>query len=106
MQVCYDTHQLEDMAGRFRRKRIVWMFPFSQGSRRLTADSMLRDKIRDRRIHHSGEPHLREHLMNANADLSIKEDNRIRIVKRVQQKKIDLAVALSMGVHECMRLNL
>lgn len=106
IMVTYDPYQLEDMMGRLRRQRLTWVFPFNQGSRRLIADSMLRDKIRDRRIHHKGEPHLREHLMNANAKLDDREDRKIRIVKRVQQKKIDLAVALSMAVHENIRLNL
>ncbi|KKL88920.1 hypothetical protein LCGC14_1919890, partial [marine sediment metagenome] len=49
---------------------------------------------------------LREHLTNANARQSAKEDTKLRIVKKSDSRKIDLAVCLSMGAAECLRLNL
>jgi phage terminase large subunit-like protein len=105
-QMAYDPMQLEDMAGRLRKEGIGWVRPFGQASPRLISDSQLRQMIRDRRIHHSGEfPDLREHLVNANAKVD-PEEHKIRIVKRSPLLKIDLAVALSMANAECMRLNL
>jgi len=109
VQVAYDPYQLEDLAGRWRRKRKVWMFAFDQGTRRLKADSMLRDKIRGKTIVHDGSlDHLRENIMNANAKISSEdlEDRKIRIVKKTKDKKVDLTVALAMAVYEAMRLNL
>ena len=104
--VTYDEHQLADMAGRLSREGLAWFKRFGQGNDRLVADSMLRDKIRDRRIWHTGLPHLREHLQNSNAKIDVKEDRKIRIVKRTQNLKIDLAVCLSQMVHEINSLNL
>ena len=69
------------------------------------ADSQLRDLIRDRRFWHRGEPDLLEHMQNANAKID-DQDSKIRIVKRADRLKIDLAVAASMGSHELLRLNL
>lgn len=104
-QVAYDPYQLEDMANRLRKKGIAWFFPFSQGAMRLKADSDLRQMIRDRRIHHSGEPRLKEHVENSGAEIN-KDDNKIRIVKLSQEKKVDLCVALSMSADRVLYLNL
>lgn len=106
VEIAYDTTQLEDMAGRMRRRGNVWMRPFDQQKRRLISDSALRDRIRDRHIHHSGEPDIEEHLRNADAKKDLQEERTIRIVKRSEGKKIDLAVGLSMCDYETMRLNL
>jgi phage terminase large subunit-like protein len=106
VEICYDPSQMEDMAGRLRREGIAFCKPFSQGQQRLVADSELRAKIRDRRIWHNGNVQLREHINNANAEKDVKEDRKVRIVKRAQHLKIDLCVALSMSAHEVMRLNL
>ena len=59
--------------------------------------------IRDRRLAHCGPPEIREHLLNA--DAKVTEDSTIRIVKRSERGKIDLAVALSMAVDRCLYLN-
>jgi phage terminase large subunit-like protein len=61
--------------------------------------------IQERRIVHGGEPDLREHIGNANAEID-PEERKIRIVKRSELLKIDLAVAMSMANNEIMRLNL
>ena len=105
IEVAYDPHQLHDMATRIGKEGVVWMRSFPQGNDRLEADSMLRDKIRDRRIHHDGNPDLEEHIKHANAKVD-EEDRKIRIVKRTQKLKIDLAVCASMATYECIRLNL
>ena len=105
IQVCYDPYQLHDFAMRWKKKNIVWFKEFSQGSERLKADSQLRDVIRDRRLWHRGEPDLIEHLQNANAEIDAQE-SKMRLVKRTDSLKIDLAVCLSMCCHELLRLNL
>lgn len=105
VQIAYDPYQLHDMAMRMKREGIAWIKPFNQGSERLIADSQLRDVIRDRRLWHRGEPELRDQVQNANAKLD-EQDSKIRIVKRVERLKIDLAVCLSMCTHELLRLNL
>lgn len=105
VMVAYDPYQLEDMAGRLSREGVAWMYAFNQGAARLRADSDLRTIIRDKRIRHSGEPELMEHIMNAGAKTD-GEDSRIRIVKRAQHLKVDLAVALSMGANRIMYLTL
>ena len=104
IEVAYDPMQLEDMAGRLRKEGLAWFRPFSQAKERLVADNQLRQMIQDRRITHSGEPDLREHIGNANAEID-PEERKIRIVKRSEMLKIDLAVALSMSNAEVMRLN-
>jgi len=105
VEVAYDPYQLHDMATRLKHEGLAWFKSFSQGADRLTADSQFRALIRERRLWHRGEPDLREHINNANAQVD-KEDRRLRIVKRIEKLKIDLAVAASMGTHEVLRLNL
>jgi len=105
IQVCYDPTQLHDMATRLKKKSLTWFYSFNQGERRLKADGQLRDIIRDRRLWHRGEPELIEHFKNADAQVD-KEDRKLRIVKRVEKLKIDMAVAISMGSYELLRLNL
>lgn len=106
VEVAYDPTQLEDMAGRLSRKGVVWMRGFDQGERRLISDSSLRRRILERRIHHIGDKDMADHIQNADAQKDLKEDRKIRIVKRTEKGKIDLAVCASMGDYEVMRLNL
>lgn len=104
VHICYDPYQLEDMMQRLRRDFVTWIEPFNQGADRLKADSQLYDLIVQKRIHHSGEYDLREHIANANAKLQNDEDSKLRIVKKANGKKIDLAVALSMASSRCLYL--
>lgn len=101
-EIAYDPFQLEffmrQLAGN------TWTRKFDQGSERNLADKTLFDLIRDRRIAHSGVPELRAHLLNANAKITA--DSKVRIEKRTERLKVDLAVALSMASRECLRLNL
>jgi len=105
VEVAYDPYQLHDMATRLKHQGLAWFREFPQQADRLTADSQFRALIRERRFWHRGEPDLREHILNANAKVD-QEDRRLRIVKRMEKMKIDLAVAASMGSHEVLRLNL
>jgi hypothetical protein len=117
VQICYDPYQMENMAQRLRKEGIAWVEPFTQVGDRLKADSALYDMIIGRQIHfwHSEECYgdyrcscmmkdLREHISNANAKMQVNEDSKLRIVKKVSGKKIDLAVALSMAAARCMYL--
>ena len=104
--VVYDPFQLHDLATRINRETHTWIKAFPQGTERLTADKMLYDLIRDQRVFHDGNLDLREHIQNANAKLEKEQDSKLRIVKKSQNRKIDLAVALSMACSECLRLYL
>lgn len=106
VQIAYDPFQLADMMQRLMRDFVAWCEPFSQGSDRLLADSRLYDLIINRRIHHSHQPEIREHIANANKKLQASEDSKLRIVKKSNGRKIDLAVALSMASHRCLVLTM
>ena len=105
VMVCYDVTQLHDMMSGLNKEKLSWFFEFSQGNRRLVADKQFQDLIFERRIWHNGDPDLREHIHNADRKLS-EDGKKLRIVKRNENLKIDLAVCLSMASHECLRLNL
>ena len=103
VEFCYDEYQLHDLCSRLRRDGVGHFLPFSQGSDRLIADKALYDLIAHRAIIHDGNAELRDHLANANR----KDDGaKLRIIKRSETQKIDLAVCLSMAAHEAKRLNL
>lgn len=101
-EVCYDPYQLHDFCKRLQRENLCFFREFNQGQDRLIADKQLFDMIRERTIEHSGEPDLAEHIQNANA--KTEGDKALRIVKRGEQLKIDLAVALSMATHRITKL--
>jgi phage terminase large subunit-like protein len=79
------------------------MYEFKQGEQRLKADKLLYDMVRDKRMMHDGDGILREHVTNANAKT---EGEKLRIIKRAEHLKIDLAVALSMATERATALNL
>lgn len=101
----YDPMQLEDMMQKFTREGLVWCEPFKQQTPRLIADNALRNRIRDRKLVHTGDDGLTEHVLNANMKTD-DEDHRLRIIKRSENKKIDAAVALSMASHQASELNI
>jgi hypothetical protein len=105
VQVCFDSYQLFDLCNRLKKEGLAWFKAFNQGADRLVADSQLRDLLRDRRFWHRGEPDLIEHFGNANAKLD-DQDSKVRLVKRTDRMKIDLAVAASMASHTLLYLNL
>lgn len=104
IEFAYDEYQLADFASRMRQQGIGWFNAFSQGSDRAVADKQLYDLIRERRLLHDGNPDLREHILNA--DKAPADNGKLRLVKRHHDKKIDLAVSLSMCSFEALRLNL
>lgn len=93
--IVYDPYQLESFASDCRAMGFGLLEPMNQGSPRLVADKACYDAIRDQDFIHSGEPDLREHIQNA--DSTAEEKDTLRIVKRAQNKKIDLTVCLSMA---------
>lgn len=99
----YDEYQLHSLCTKLRSDGVGWFRVFSQGADRLVADKMLYDQIRERNIGHNGEADLAEHIANANRKA---EGDKLRIVKKSEAMKIDLAVCLSMANAEAMRLNL
>jgi len=89
-----------------RTDAVAWCRSFSQAGDRTLSDKQLYDLIRDRRLEHSPDEDFRQHIMNSAAKQAKSEDTRLRIVKRTADGKIDLVVAASMAVFECLRLNL
>lgn len=104
-EVCYDPTQLHDMAMRLRREGLAHFYEFSQAGLRAEADKMLYDIITQKRLAHDGNADLRAHIDNADRKTDA-QDRKLRIVKREEGLKIDLAVCTSMAVFECLRLNL
>lgn len=105
VEVCYDPYQLHDMCTRLLQEGVGNFQPFNQGQTRLEADSLLYQLIAHRRLGHAGEADLREHISNANAQTQKAEDSKLRIVKKAEARKVDLAVSLSMACYEILRLN-
>lgn len=103
VKLAYDQYQLHEMITRLKWDNVVDTEKFDQGQRRYVSDKHLYDIIRGRRLRHSGEPELREHVQNSQAE-NIGE--KMRIVKKNPQDKIDLTVALAMASEEAHRLNL
>lgn len=95
MELCYDPYQLVSMMGRIRAEEAVNVREFNQGAPRAIADKRLYDLIRERRIQHYGDSDLNSHIKAANR--KPEDDNKLRIIKRTQEDKIDLTVALSMA---------
>jgi hypothetical protein len=95
-RIVYDPYQLHDMATRLDKEGLGYFEPLQQGQPRLIADKFLQDIIREKRLHHSNQPDLSQHVKNANAKLA---GDKLRIVKRTESLKIDAAVALSMACY-------
>lgn len=104
VQICYDPYQLESMMQKFNKEGLTWCDPFNQGGDRMKADSMFYDLIMNRRLAHTGQSELREHIQNAGSKQSKDEDTKLRIVKKDSARKIDLAVAASMACYRCLYL--
>ena len=97
----YDPYQLHHLCTTLENDNVGYFRAFSQGADRLTADKQLYDVIRDRRFVHDGNPDLTEHIQNANAKT---EGDKLRIVKRSDRMKIDLAVCASMATELAFEL--
>lgn len=100
----FDPYQMVYMAQQFSES--MWCIPFNQGPQRLEADKTLLDLTMNRGIAHNGDERLRQHVDNADRKVDV-ETRKIRIVKRKDGLKVDLAVATSMGAYVCLyELNL
>ncbi len=100
LEFAYDQTHLAEMTMRLQRAGFGFYRVFGQGRDRLVSDKMLYDLIARKGIMHDGDPRLRAHIQNANAEL--KSDKTMRIVKRAPSLHIDLAVALSMACQRAM----
>ncbi len=114
VMITFDPFQLTDMMQTLNRELGVWKREFSQQRERLISDKLLRDLIVNKRIWHACNPDdfnnplrpLRHHIGNAAAKIPKDEENKLRIVKKSPDRKVDLVVALSMATSECLRLNI
>jgi hypothetical protein len=104
VMVTYDPYEMRYAASRIRKDAPLWLKEFTQQGKREQADRFLYDLILQKRIWHDGDADLREHIKNADRKLS-GDDRKMRLVKRLDSLKIDLAVSLSMSAYEIMRLN-
>lgn len=103
VEYTYDRYQLHDMATRLKRSEGMNFVIFAQGDDRLVADKRFYDLIKEKRFINTGDQDMTEHVQNANKK---EENGRIRIVKRVQTAKIDLAVCGSMAADRAVRLGI
>lgn len=101
-QITYDPYQLHDMMTRLKRDGVAWIDPFGQSAERLRGDKLFYDLIRERRYQHDGHPDMTEHILNANAKKD--GENKLRIVKRSELSKVDLAVAAAMASARAIEL--
>lgn len=108
VEIAYDEWQLHHLMNEIRvYMQLAWCRPFSQSTARDVADKQLYDMVKARRIHYNDlvDP-LDNHIKNAAKKQRSNEDTKLHIVKIREEGKIDLVVSLSMGVAECMRLDL
>ncbi len=101
----YDPMQMADMAQRLMGAGVGWFDAFNQGAPRLKADKELYDRILGRAIQHDGNPVLREHLQNSDAEID-GEGHKLRIVHRAPHLPMDASVALSMACERAAYLNI
>lgn len=95
VQFAFDPYQMKEVADTLHKEGLGSFKPFNQGQERAVADKMLYDTLRTRGLTHHTRQDFNEHIQNANR----RDDDRdmMRIVKRNQNQKIDLVVALSMA---------
>jgi len=101
--VVYDPYQLHKFATDMMMQGIAPFKEFSQAGRRLRADRQFYDMVIHRHYIHSGNDDMRQHVRNC---AKKEEGKNLRLVKKSPTKPIDLAVATSMAVDECLRLNI
>lgn len=97
LQIAYDPYQLHSMMSDLYREHGVWTKAFNQQAGRGMADKELLDLIKAGLISHDGNTDLRKHLDNADRAIS-GNDRVIKLVKRSDSLKIDLAVCTAMAV--------
>jgi len=105
IRVVYDPRELHDMSQRLMREGVASFREFGQMSQREEADRQLLTLITQKRLSHNGDRELRQHIQYADRKLD-STGKKLRIVKRTKNARIDLAVVVSMGSFECLRMNL
>lgn len=95
----YDPYQLHNLCTNLMLDGVGLFEEIKQGEPRLEADKQLFDVIRERRIIHDNDPDLTAHIKNANRHED-PQSHQLRIVKRANHLKIDLAVSLSMATYK------
>lgn len=104
VQVTYDPYQLEHFVSQLAYESDAWFSEFNQMGEREIADKGLYDLIREGRIAHNGrDDTLREHIKNSAAK-SLSDERKLRIVKKDDNRKIDLTVALSMACKRAIEM--
>jgi len=101
--VVYDPYQLHKMCTDMKLQGTAPFTEFSQAGRRLRADRQLYDMIIHRQFIHSGDDDVGQHVANC---AKKEEGKHMRFVKISASRPIDLIVAASMAVDECLRLNI
>lgn len=94
-QFCYDPKELAYAASLLVAEGL-YCSPFNQQGERLIGDRLLFDLIAQKRLVHDGNADLREHIANADRQVN-SEDRTLRIVKRTEGNKIDLAICAAMA---------
>jgi phage terminase large subunit-like protein len=105
-EIAYDQFQLHQMMTNLSNDMVVWCKVFGQASPREVADKQLYDMILRKQIHHNNEfdPEFMSNAAAYEIPASNKNQNRLRIVKKAPDMKVDPVVALSMATYECLRL--
>lgn len=103
--VVYDPYQLHSTASTLAKEGIAWFKEFPQGPQRAKADSDLLNAVIQATIHHDGTlAALKKHLHNADRKKD-PETRQVRLVKRNDSLKIDLAVCASMANYTIQKLD-
>lgn len=106
VQLAYDPFQAHYLMTNLKHDAVAWTRPFSQNAAREVADRQLYELIRDRHLYHNTGPEFTKHIQAAAAKINPKDDSKMRIVKKSNTQHVDLIVACSMAVAECLRLSL
>jgi len=106
VQIAFDVYQLASLAQGWTRDRVSWVKQFDQGSERLVGDSLMHKLAISGNLTHNGDLVLREHIDNAATRLQKGEESKMRIIKKEDDLKIDLAVASAMACKRIRELNL
>lgn len=87
----YDIYQLHWLCSTLQADGVGYFEAFGQGAPRLESDKLFFDLIRERRFIHNKSLALVKHIKNANRKEDA-ESRKLRIVKRADALKIDLAI--------------
>jgi phage terminase large subunit-like protein len=112
VEVAYDEYQLVHMMQNYRRQGLATrIYRFGQVTPRYLSDKQLYDMVVTKRISHSGNQVLRQHVDNAMAKTSgekfrfvTADEGKTKTTRSRVPRPIDALIAVSMANAECMRL--